>query len=86
MATATKQRIQVSLSTAARHLVPVLARKRHVPAATLASALIDTALELEEDRVLSKIADERFVSKNIRWISHDAVWKKHLGKSPTTRK
>ncbi|MEK9154337.1 MAG: hypothetical protein AAB798_02590 [Patescibacteria group bacterium] len=86
MTTATRQRVQVSLSMMARRLVPALARKHHVPAATLVSELIDTALELEEDSVLSKIADERFVSKSIRWMSHNAAWKKHLGRSIITRK
>lgn len=86
MATATKQRIQVSLSAEARRVVPALARRRHVPTATLASELIDTALALEEDWVLAKIADERFSSENIKFMSHDAVWGKHLGKSTIIRK
>lgn len=86
MTVATKQRIQVSLSPEAERLVPALARRRRMPTATLASALIDTALELEEDRMLSLIADERFSSDKIRWMSHDTIWKKHLGKSYTIQK
>ena len=86
MAIAPKQRIQVSLSQDAKRILPLLARKRRIPAATLASTLIDEALELEEDRYFSKLADERLSQKNIRWVSHKEVWKKRIGKSSTTRK
>lgn len=86
MAITPKHRIQVSLSREAKRLIPELARQRRIPAATLASALIDQALELEEDRVFARIADERFSQKSIRWLSHDTVWKKRIGKSIITRK
>jgi len=86
MAIAPKHRIQVSLSQDAKRFLPLLAKKRRIPAATLASTLIDEALELQEDVYLSKIADERFSQKNIRWVSHEAVWNKRIGKSITTRK
>lgn len=76
MAIAPKYRIQVSLSPEAKRLIPLLARKRRIPAATLASALIDEALELEEDRYFSKLADERLSQKNVRWIpDSDKIWK-----------
>jgi len=86
MAIAPKQRIQVSLSQDAKRFLPLLAKKRRIPAATLASTLIDEALELQEDLHLSKLADERFSQKNIRWVSHETVWKKRIGKSSTTKK
>ena len=70
----TKQRIQVSLSEAARRLVPVLARKRRIPAATLASQLIDQALDFAEDLALTKIAESRD-TKNARFISHKTAWR-----------
>jgi len=82
-----KQRIAVSLSSEAERIIPALARKRRMPAATLASKLIDRALELEEDRLLSGVADARFSEKISRWLSHNSVWKKkRIGVSRTTRK
>ena len=79
-----RQRVQVSLSKSAQQLIPALARQHKVPVATFTSALIDTALELEEDRVLSKIGDKRFSTAPKKWLSHEDVW--GHGNSRTTRK
>ncbi len=75
MAIAPKQRIQVSLSYAAKMIIPALARKRRVPAATLASTLIDEALELQEDVALDRIASRRDTSR-ARFVSHKVAWKR----------
>lgn len=83
MATA-RQRIQVSLSEEARRIVPMLARKRRIPTATLASHLIDEALEFIEDFALAKVADARD-TKSARFVSHKVAWS-HTTRSSTKRR
>jgi len=52
-----------------------LAKRDQEPLATKAGALLEFALEIEEDRVLSQIANERDV-KGARWIrDSDKLWK-----------
>jgi len=74
------------LSPAARRALSIIAKGRKIPAGTLASRLIDEALEMEEDFALSKIADERFSAKPKRWLTHEEVWGTPTGRSRTTRK
>lgn len=53
-----------------------LAKRDRVPAATKAADLLELALDIEEDRFFSKLADERLSQKNIHWISDsDKIWK-----------
>jgi predicted DNA-binding protein len=73
MATA-KTRINISVSRRTRDALKHLAKLDEVPVATKAARLIEEALELEEDRYLSAIADKRLSQKNIRWMSHEEVW------------
>ena len=74
----------MSLSQSAQKLVPALARRHKVPVATYAAALIDSALELEEDRVLSEIGDGRIAENPKKWLTHENVW--HRGTLNTTQK
>jgi len=74
MATA-KTRINISVAKGTRDMLRTLAKREQMPVATKAARLIEEALELEEDRRLSAIADTRLREK-VRWIRDtDAVWK-----------
>ena len=73
MATA-KTRINISLSDEIRDVLARLARRDRVPQATKAARLLETALELEEDRVWDAIAQRRD-TKNARYLSHEKTWK-----------
>lgn len=72
----TKDRINISVSKDTRKMLKQLAKRDQVPEATKAAHLIMEALELEEDRVLSAIADERLKNHKGRWLSHEEVWRK----------
>ena len=74
MATA-KTRINISVSKSTREALRLLAKRDQEPVATKAVRLLEEALELEEDRMLSAIADERLRGK-VRWITDsDEIWK-----------
>ena len=78
MATA-KTRINISVSKDMRDVLRALAKRDELPVASKATHLIEQALELEEDRYFSKLADDR-LKKNTRWLTHEEVWGK---KKPT---
>ena len=76
MATA-KTRINISVSQEMERALSRLAKRDQVPTATKAAALLNVALEIEEDRYFSELADKRLKDKG-RWLSHEAVWgRKH---------
>ncbi len=75
MATA-KTRINISVSKSTRDALKALAKRDQEPIATKANKLVEFALEMEEDRVLSAIADERLKNHKGRWLSHEEVWRK----------
>ena len=71
----TKRRINISVSKDTAEALGRLAKRDQEPVATKASALLEFALEIEEDRMLSEIADERLKGK-VRWIKDsDKIWK-----------
>ena len=71
----TKQRINISVSSATHEAFKRLAKRDQVPIATKVGNLLEQILELEEDRVLSAIADERLKGR-VRWIKDsDKIWK-----------
>lgn len=74
----TKDRINISVSKDMRRALGLLARRDEVPEATKAADLLQIALEIEEDRYFSKLADER-LKKNTKWLTHEEVWGKKLG-------
>jgi hypothetical protein len=75
MAIAPKHRIQISISPASRQALKHLAKRDRVPEATKAADLLDFALDIEEDRYFSKLADARLKGK-VKWIpDSDKVWK-----------
>ena len=74
--TTTKDRINISVSKDTRKTLERLAKRDQEPLATKAAKLIEVALELEEDRMLSAIADERLKNYKGPWLSHEKVWSK----------
>ena len=72
--TTTKDRINISVSTATHKALKSLAKRDQEPVATKALALIELALEIEEDSVANTIATKRD-TKGVRWIKDsDAIW------------
>ena len=55
----TKKRIIISISKPVERALELLAKRDQVPEATKATHLLETALELEEDRVWDLVALER---------------------------
>lgn len=72
----TKQRINISVTKSTAKALAYLAKRDQEPLATKAGALLEFAIDIEEDRVLSKIADERLKNHKGRWLSHEEVWGK----------
>ena len=71
----TKKRINISVTKETSDMLKRLAKRDQEPVATKAGALLEFALELEEDRMLSAIADERLKGK-VKWVADsDALWK-----------
>ena len=71
-----KQRINISVSKSTAKALQYLAKRDQEPVATKAAGLLEQALELEEDRMLSAIADERLKNYKGPWLSHEKVWGK----------
>ncbi|HEY4474104.1 MAG TPA: toxin-antitoxin system, antitoxin component [Candidatus Paceibacterota bacterium] len=70
-----KTRINISVSRQTRDTLKALAKRDQMPVATKTADLVEEALELEEDRMLSAIAEERLKGK-VRWIKDsDKVWR-----------
>jgi len=69
-----KTRINVSLSDDLRDALAKLARRDRIPQATKAARLLETALEMEEDRVWDALASRRDI-KNARYVSHKSAWR-----------
>ncbi|HEY4516825.1 MAG TPA: hypothetical protein VJG64_02665 [Candidatus Paceibacterota bacterium] len=71
----TKDRVNVSFSKATHEALTRIAKRDQKPLASKVEQIVEEALELEEDRMLSAIADERLKGK-VRWIKDsDEVWK-----------
>lgn len=69
----TKKRVIISLSRPVERALELLAERDQVPQATKAVHLLETALEIEEDRVWDRVAAERD-AKNARFVSHKKAW------------
>ena len=71
----TKKRINISVTKEVSDLLTQIAKRDQEPVATKAGALLEFALDIEEDRMLSAIADERMKGK-VKWVpDSDAIWK-----------
>lgn len=71
-----KTRINISVNKETEKALKLLAKRDQEPVATKAGKLIEEALELEEDRLLSAIADKRLANHNGKWFTHEEVWGK----------
>ncbi len=69
----TKKRVNISLSKELEQQVMALAERDSVPTATKITELLRQSVELEEDRLFSKIVSERR-SKPGKRLSHAEVW------------
>ncbi len=70
----TKKRLNITLSPDSELLITALAARDKVPAATKVSELLEEALTLVEDEVLSELGEERLRNKNKKRLSHTDVW------------
>ncbi len=68
-----KKRINISLSSDLEEALALLAKRDQVPEATKAIQLLRQAIELDEDEVWAKIAEERD-TPNAVYISHEEMW------------
>ena len=70
----TKKRVNITLSKDAEEAISFLAKRDSVPEATKAAELLREALEMEEDKVLSMLSEERD-TKDSTFVSHIEAWK-----------
>ena len=70
----TKKRINVCLMDDVSDTLTKLAERDQVPTATKAAYLIKIAIEIDEDDIFNRLAEERD-TKNGKFISHKQAWK-----------
>jgi predicted DNA-binding protein len=71
-----KERINLTVDDSMFALLGHLAAKKHLAVAAYTRQLVEKALELEEDRYFSTIADERLSKSSSRaGIDHDTAWR-----------
>lgn len=68
------KRLVVSLEEGVLDEINELAKYNHQSASKVARELIKSSLELQEDKMFSKLADERLKNSK-KWISHNDTWK-----------
>jgi uncharacterized protein (DUF1778 family) len=67
-------RIQVMIDAETNSLLTNFAAQQNRSISATAADLIREALELHEDILLSKHADDRF-ARTTEWVGHDDAWK-----------
>ena len=72
-----KARINLSVPDDIHKLLIKLAKRDDVPVAAKTLELLKEAIELEEDRVMSTIAELR-MKNTTKWHSFDEVWKEYM--------
>lgn len=70
-----KHRINLTVPDELNKILNLLANRDNMPVASKTLELLKEAVELEEDKILSAIADARFESDKGKHLSHDEVWK-----------
>jgi hypothetical protein len=68
------KRLLVSLDEKIFDAIAGLAKINNESLSKVAKDLIITSLELQEDKILAKLADER-IGNTREWISHTDTWK-----------
>jgi len=71
----TKKRINISVPADIEDTLIILAKRDAVPVATKAGELLREIIEIEEDSILSQVAESRD-TKGAAFISHEEAWKK----------
>lgn len=69
----TKKRINITVPEEIEEAIGYLAKRDEVPEATKAVYLIRLAIEVDEDDVWNKLAEQRDV-KNAKFVSHKKAW------------
>jgi len=70
-----KKRIQIPVSDQVHKELEKLAKKRGLSLSSISSALIEEALELQEDVYFSKVSDKLLKeSKGKKLVSHKDAW------------
>lgn len=67
-----KKRIYISVSDEIDKALETLARKENIPKATKATQMVERALELHEDVILSAMADER-INSDAKYVALDDI-------------
>lgn len=70
----TAKRLLVSLNEQIFQEIENLAKINHSSLSKIAKDLIVSSLELEEDKIFSKLANDR-INTTEKWISHEEIWK-----------
>ena len=73
MSVKSKKRIYISVSQVAHEALNALAVEKNTPVATAASQLLETALEIEEDKIWDKIASDRKQAEGKKY-THQEAW------------
>ncbi len=68
-----KKRINITIDDEVYSALVELSEKRAKSISSVSLSLIETALEFQEDRYFSRIADERLERKEKR-VSHSKAW------------
>ncbi len=68
-----KKRINITIDDEVYSALVELSEKRAKSISSVSLSLIETALELQEDRYFSRIVDERLERKEKR-VSHSKAW------------
>lgn len=69
-----KRRLNITLSDEMDKKLTFLAKRDQVPQATKAIYLMQEAIELDEDDIFNKLAEERDM-KDAKFIDHKDAWK-----------
>ncbi len=69
----TKARINLTVPADTNEFLIALAKRDNTSISAKVMELIEIALDIEEDKVLGKLAEER-LADNPQWVSHDEAW------------
>lgn len=72
--TTTKKRVNISVSSAMEDALKALAKRDEMPVASKAVELLRQAIEVEEDEVWARLANER-LKRDKRRVSHEDAWR-----------
>ena len=65
----------VTLSQDSKEALDALALQRNMSVSKTAALLIDFALEVHEDEILTSMADKRVKKSTDNYLTHEDVWK-----------